>query len=71
MPKNCKTPSASLLIMGLAGILNQNVAQILYPYLPSAGNVMSELGIYSANYRIALILVVFLQAFRMAFAIFL
>lgn len=59
--------SAPLLIMGLAGILNQNVAQILYPYLPSAGNVMSELGIYSANYRIALILVVFLQAFRMAY----
>lgn len=59
--------SAPLLVMGLAGILNQNVAQILYPYLPSRGDVMAELGVYGANYKIALILVVFLQAFRQAY----
>ena len=60
--------SAPLLIFGIAGIMNQNIDKILYPWL--AGNssaAMAELGIYGANYKIAIVMVMFIQAFRFAY----
>lgn len=58
-----------LLILGVAGILSQNMGQILIPYLfedaPEAARAM--VGIYGANIKIAIVMVMFTQAFRYAY----
>lgn len=58
-----------LLILGVAGILSQNMGQILIPYLfegnPDAARAM--VGIYGANIKIAIVMVMFTQAFRYAY----
>ena len=58
--------SFPLLILGIAGIMNQTLDKILYPYLASS-DAMSGLGIYGANYKIAIVMVMFIQAFRFAY----
>jgi len=58
-----------LLIMGVAGQLNQAASQILFPYLYD-GNVeeaRAQLGIYGACIKIAMIMVMITQAFRFAY----
>ena len=60
--------SFPLLVLGLAGIMNQSIDKILYPLLVSDRSVaMDGLGIYGANYKIAIIMVMFIQAFRFAY----
>lgn len=60
--------SLPLLVLGVAGIMNQTIDKILYPHLVSdPAEAMFGLGIYGANYKIAVILLVFLQAFRFAY----
>ena len=60
--------SAPLLVLGVAGIMNQTIDKILYPHLVSdPAEAMYGLGIYGANYKIAVLLLVFLQAFRFAY----
>lgn len=61
--------SAPLLVLGVAGIMNQTIDKILYPYLATGtdAEVMSQLGIYGANYKIAIVMVMFTQAFRFAY----
>lgn len=60
--------SAPLLVLGVAGIMNQTISTLLYPSLaPDAATAMSGLGIYNANYKIALVMVMFIQAFRFAY----
>lgn len=58
-----------LLILGVAGILSQNMGQIVIPYLfesnPEAARTM--VGIYGANIKIAIVMVMFTQAFRYAY----
>ena len=55
-----------LLILGLAGILNQTADKILFPYLrPEDGQV--QLGIYGAASKIAMIMAMITQAFRYAY----
>lgn len=57
-----------LLILGIAGILNQTVDKIIYPYLFDNKEVAFEqLGIYSACSRLAIIMMMFTQAFRFAY----
>lgn len=57
-----------LLVLGVAGIMNQTVDKILFPYLYSdKAEAMHELGIYGANYKIAIVMVMFIQAFRFAY----
>ena len=60
--------SFPLLILGVAGVMNQTFDKMLYPTL-AAGRpgYMSELGIYGAVYKIAIVLVMFTQAFRFAY----
>ena len=59
--------SFPLLILGLAGIMNQNLDKILYPYLLSDPQVAADqLGIYGANVKIAVVMIMFTQAFRYA-----
>ena len=60
--------SFPLLILGIAGIMNQTVDKILLPMLVAdKADAMSQLGIYGANYKIAIIMVMFIQAFRFAY----
>lgn len=57
-----------LLILGIAGILNQTVDKIIYPYLFADKTVaFQQLGIYSACSRLAIIMMMFTQAFRFAY----
>lgn len=58
-----------LLILGVAGILSQNMGQLLIPYI-FPGNetaARSMVGIYGANMKIAIVMVMFTQAFRYAY----
>lgn len=60
--------SFPLLILGLAGIMNQTIDKILFPFLISDTNeALTQLGIYGANYKIAIVMVMFIQAFRYAY----
>lgn len=56
-----------LLVLGIAGILNQTADKILFPYIypGSDGNV--QLGIYGAAVKIAMIMALITQAFRYAY----
>ena len=57
-----------VLIVGLAGMINQNIDKIVMPYLiPEDQNPMHQVGIYGANYKLAVIMNMFIQAFRYAF----
>lgn len=60
--------SFPLVIMGLAGISNQVVDKIIFPVVyPDTEIAYDELGIYSACFKIALIMMMFTQAFRYAY----
>lgn len=58
-----------LLVLGVAGIMSQNMGQLLIPYIfshnPEAARSM--VGIYGANIKIAIVMVMFTQAFRYAY----
>ena len=58
-----------LLIMGLAGQLNQCASQIIFPYVynGNADEARMQLGIYGACIKIAMIMVMITQAFRYAY----
>ncbi len=57
-----------VLIVGLAGMVNQNIDKILIPFLVSEElNPMQQLGIYGANFKLAVLMNMFIQAFRYAF----
>lgn len=58
-----------LLILGVAGILSQNMGQLVIPYLfPGEETAArSMVGIYGANMKIAIVMVMFTQAFRYAY----
>ncbi len=56
-----------ILIVGIAGSLNQNVDKIIFPYLLGEEEGLRQLGIYGANFKIGILMALFTQAFRMAF----
>lgn len=60
--------SFPLLLLGIAGILNQTVDKIIYPYLfDDKDYALSQLGIYAACSKLAIIMMMFTQAFRFAY----
>ena len=60
--------SLPLLILGIAGIMNQTVDKIIFPYLiPDREVAETQLGIYGACFKIAMVMMVFTQAFRYAY----
>ena len=66
--KTILTFSLPLLIAGLAGIMNQNIDKIIYPFLFADQSIANyQLGIYGANYKIAMVMIMFIQAFRFAY----
>ncbi len=58
-----------LLILGVAGILSQNMGQIMIPRLFEGNEqeARAMVGIYGANIKIAVIMLMFTQAFRYAY----
>lgn len=59
-----------LLILGVVGLMNQNLPNIIFPYLATQltpAEADEALGVYGACYKIGLIMVMFLQAFRFAY----
>jgi O-antigen/teichoic acid export membrane protein len=60
-----------ILIIGLAGMVNTNIEKILIPALDRSSNPMAELGIYGANAKLAILMNLFIQAFRFSFEPFL
>lgn len=60
--------SLPLLMLGIAGIMNQTIDKILLPWLVTdKADALTQLGIYGANYKIAIVMVMFTQAFRFAY----
>ncbi|MEI8084993.1 MAG: polysaccharide biosynthesis C-terminal domain-containing protein [Paludibacter sp.] len=60
--------SLPLLILGIAGIMNQTLDKILFPFLMDDKlKAASELGIYGATSKIALVMLMFTQAFRYSY----
>ena len=57
-----------ILILGIAGILNQTADKIIFPLVyGDAETAKSELGIYGACVKIAMIMAMITQAFRYAY----
>ena len=60
--------SFPLLILSVAGIINQTADKIMFPMLIHDQEVAkAQLGIYGANYKFAVIMIMFIQAFRFAY----
>ncbi|MDR1223859.1 MAG: lipopolysaccharide biosynthesis protein [Tannerella sp.] len=60
--------SFPILILGIAGILNQSFAIISFPFLfEDKDYADSQLGIYGACLKIAVVMILFTQAFRYAY----
>lgn len=56
-----------ILVLGIAGILNQTADKIIYPILKPTHQGHVELGIYGACVKIAMIMAMITQAFRFAY----
>lgn len=56
-----------LLILGIAGILNQTFDKIVFPFLYRGADAKAELSIYGATVKIAMIMAMITQAFRYAY----
>ncbi len=58
-----------MLILGIAGQLNQSASTILFPYFfdGDISEAHAQLGIYGATIKIAMIMVIITQAFRFAY----
>ena len=58
-----------LLILGVAGIASQNMGQMIIPYIFKGNEEAARtmVGIYGANIKIAVVMVMFTQAFRYAY----
>ena len=59
--------SLPLLILGVAGIMNQTLDRILFPYLYTGEDAQAQLGIYGACFKVAMVMMMFTQAFRYAY----
>ena len=55
-----------ILVLGIAGILNQSGSQIVFPFIYGEGSDV-PLGIYGASVKIAMIMAMITQAFRYAY----
>lgn len=56
-----------ILVLGIAGILNQTADKILFPYIYHGSDAHTQLGIYGAASKIAMIMAMITQAFRYAY----
>ncbi|MDD7228806.1 MAG: lipopolysaccharide biosynthesis protein, partial [Bacteroidales bacterium] len=56
-----------ILVLGIAGILNQAADKILFPIIYEAADQQKQLGIYGATVKVAMIMALITQAFRYAY----
>ncbi len=59
--------SMPIMILGVAGILNQTADKIIFPYIYGGQDAHAQLGIYGAASKIAMIMAMITQAFRYAY----
>jgi len=60
--------SLPLLVLGIAGIMNQTLDKIIFPFLfDNKVEAAAQLGIYGACFKIAMVMMMFTQAFRYAY----
>lgn len=59
---------APLIVVGLAGIVNETLDRALMKYLLPYDNEtnLHQLGVYGANYKLAMLMTIFIQAYRYA-----
>lgn len=57
-----------LMVLGFAGIINETIDRVLLKQLlpMSTEEALAQTGIYGANYKIAMLMMLFIQAFRFA-----
>lgn len=65
--KKMMSYSWPILILGVAGILNQAADKIIFPYIYKGADMKMQLSIYGAASKIAMIMVLITQAFRYAY----
>lgn len=56
-----------ILVLGIAGILNQTASNMIFPRMVEGAEGKVQLGIYGANIKIAMIMAMITQAFRYAY----
>ena len=56
-----------ILVLGIAGILNQTADKIIYPLVSDAADDRVQLGVYGACVKVAMIMAMITQAFRYAY----
>ncbi len=60
--------SLPLLVLGVAGIMNQTVDKMIFPFFFDDKSVaQAQLGIYGACFKVAVVMMMFTQAFRYAY----
>lgn len=59
--------SLPLLVLGVCGIMNQTLDRILFPFFYSGADAQTQLGIYGACFKVAMVMMMFTQAFRYAY----
>ncbi len=59
--------SLPLLVLGVAGIMNQTLDRILFPFIYQGEDAQTQLGIYGACFKVAMVMMMFTQAFRYAY----
>ena len=67
LAKKMLSYSWPILILGIAGILNQTAGYILFPYVYKNNDAHTQLGIFGAASKIAMIMSMITQAFRYAY----
>ena len=56
-----------ILVLSIAGILNQTVDKIIFPLVCSEADAKAQLGVYGACVKVAMIMAMITQAFRYAY----
>lgn len=59
--------SLPLLVLGVCGIMNQTLDRILFPFFYVGTDAQTQLGIYGACFKVAMVMMMFTQAFRYAY----
>ena len=59
--------SLPLLVLGVCGIMNQTLDRILFPFFYDRADAQAQLGIYGACFKVAMVMMMFTQAFRYAY----
>ena len=59
--------SLPLLVLGVCGIMNQTLDRILFPFFYDGADAQAKLGIYGACFKVAMVMMMFTQAFRYAY----